>query len=127
MTIDELITFCEEEEHGCRVRCKRYDDASGFTRSKDKSVRTADAITEEVYGDFYKEISATMRKYQKQERVLDKIREEIADYGSIWVAYAITGKSDKDIEQLVSDVLSQAKKQVLEIIDKYKAESEVEE
>ena len=124
MTIDELITFCEEEEHGCRVRCKRYDDASGFTRSKDKSVRTADAITEEVYGDFYKEISATMRKYQKQERVLDKIREEIADYGSIWVAYTITGKSDKDIEQLVSDVLSQAKKQVLEIIDKYKAESE---
>lgn len=65
MTIDELITFCEEEEHGCRVRCKRYDDASGFTRSKDKSVRTADAITEEVYSDFYKEISATMRKYQK--------------------------------------------------------------
>lgn len=124
MTIDELITFCEEEEHGCRVRCKRYDDASGFTRSKDKSVRTADAITEEVYSDFYKEISATMRKYQKQERVLDKIREEIADYGSIWVAYSITGKRDKDIEQLVSDVLSQAKKQVLEIIDKNKAESE---
>jgi len=69
MTIDELITFCEEEEHGCRVRCKRYDDASGFTRSKDKSVRTADAITEEVYGDFYKEISATMRKYQKIKKI----------------------------------------------------------
>lgn len=127
MTIEELIAFCEEEEHGCRVRCKRYDDASGFTRSKDKSVRTADAITEEVYGDFYKEISATMRMYQKQERALDKIRSEIAEYGSIWVEYKITGKSDKDIEQLVSDVLSQAKKQVLEIIDKYKAESEVEE
>ncbi len=73
MTIDELITFCEEEEHGCRVRCKRYDDASGFTRSKDKSVRTADAITEEVYGDFYKEISATMRKYQKIEQILKDI------------------------------------------------------
>lgn len=52
MTIDELITFCEEEEHGCRVRCKRYGDASGFTRSKDKNIRTAEAITEEVYGDF---------------------------------------------------------------------------
>ena len=51
-----------------------------------------------------------MRKYQKQERALDKIRSEIA--------------GDKDIEQLVSDVLSQAKKQVLEIIDKYKGESE---
>lgn len=54
--------------------------------------------------------------------MLDKIRTEISEYGSIWVAYAITGKSDKDIEQLVSDVLSQAKKQVLDVIDKYKAE-----
>ena len=58
--------------------------------------------------------------------VLDKIRAEIADYGSIWVEYKITGRRDKDIEQLVSDVLSQAKKQVLDVIDKYKAESEDE-
>lgn len=70
MSIDELITFCEEEEHGCRVRCKRYDDASGYTRSKDKNVRTADAITEEVYGDFYKEISDTMRKYKKIQEIV---------------------------------------------------------
>ncbi len=56
--------------------------------------------------------------------VLDKIREEIAEYGSIWVEYKITGRSDKDIEQLVTDVLSQAKKQVLDVIDKYKVESE---
>lgn len=60
----------------------------------------------------------------EKELVLDKIREEISEYGSIWVEYKITGRRDKDIEQLVSDVLSQAKKQVLEIIDKYKAESE---
>lgn len=56
--------------------------------------------------------------------VLDKIRTEISEYGSIWVEYKITGRRDKDIEQLVSDVLSQAKKQVLEVIDKYKTESE---
>ena len=68
-----------------------------------------------------------MRKYQKQERALDKIRSEIADYGSIWVAYSITGKRDKDIEQLVSDVLKQAKEQVLEVIDKYRGESEDKE
>lgn len=66
----------------------------------------------------------TMRKYQKLERALDKIRAEIAEYGSIWVEYKIIGRRDKDIEQLVSDVLSQAKKQVLDVIDKYKAESE---
>lgn len=65
-----------------------------------------------------------MRKYQKQERALDKIRSEIADYGSIWVEYKITGRRDKDIEQLVTDVLKQAKKQVLDVIDKYRTESE---
>ena len=113
MTIDELITFCEEEEHGCRVRCKRYDDASGFTRSKDKSVRTADAITEEVYGDFYKEISATMRKYQKQERVRDKIRSEIEQEYT-----KLRNKSDMWNER--SCGLGTA----LEIIDKYKTGSE---
>lgn len=75
MTIDELITFCEEEEHGCRVRCKRYDDASGFTRSKDKNIRTADAITEEVYADFYKEISDIMHKYQKIDEIYQKWNE----------------------------------------------------
>ena len=59
--------------------------------------------------------------------VIDKIRAEIAEYGSIWVQYQITGKSDRDIEQLVIGVLKQAKEQVLEIIDKYKAEIEPQE
>ena len=56
--------------------------------------------------------------------VLDKISAEISEYGYVWVEYKITGRRDKDIEQLVSDVLSQAKKQVLDVIDKYKGESE---
>ena len=58
--------------------------------------------------------------------VLDKISAEISEYGYVWVEYKIIGRRDKDIEQLVSDVLSQAKKQVLEVIDKYKTESEEE-
>ena len=41
--------------------------------------------------------------------------------------YKITGRRDKDIEQLVTDVLKQAKKQVLDVIDKYKAEVEPQE
>lgn len=56
--------------------------------------------------------------------VLDKVRAEIAEYGSIWVAYAITGHSDRDIENLIDDVVKQAKEQVLNIIDKYRTESE---
>ncbi len=59
--------------------------------------------------------------------VLDKLRAEIAEYGSICAEYKMTGRSDKDIEQLVTDVLKQAKKQVLDVIDKYKTESEGED
>lgn len=69
MMIEELITFCEEEEYNHRLKCKRYDDASGYTRSKDKNIRTACAIREATYADFYKEISDTMRKYQKIEQI----------------------------------------------------------
>jgi len=91
MTIDELITWCEEEEQSHRMKCKRADDASGYTRSKDKNIRTAVAIREEVYGDFYKQTADTMRKYQKIEEIvgnygfdtawlcLKKIREVLED------------------------------------------------
>lgn len=126
MTIDELITYCEEKEYNHRLSCKRYDGASGYARSKDKNIRTACAIREEKYADYYKEISATMRKYQELQRVLDKIRAEIAEYGSICVEYKTTGRRE-DIEQLLTDVLKQAKKQVLDVIDKYRAESEDKE
>ncbi len=61
-----------------------------------------------------------------KEPVLDKITAEIAEYGSMCVAYARTDKTktEEGIKKLVSDVLKQAKEQVLDIIDKYKAESE---
>lgn len=71
MTIDELITFCEEEEYNHKLKCKRYDDASGYTRSKDKNIRTTDAIREEVHADFYREIADTMRKYQRIEQIIN--------------------------------------------------------
>ena len=62
----------------------------------------------------------------EQESILDKLRAEIAEYGSICVEYKTTGRRE-DIEQLLTDVLKQAKKQVLDVIDKYRAESEDKE
>ena len=71
MTIDELVTFCKEEEHNHRLNCKRYDDASGYTRSKNKEIRTACAIREELLGNYYQQIVSTMRKYQKIEALIN--------------------------------------------------------
>ncbi len=51
---------------------------------------------------------------------IEKIRSEIAEYGSIWVEYTIPGHTDRDIEQIVKNVLNQAKQQVLAVIDKYR-------
>ena len=58
---------------------------------------------------------------------LDKIRAEIAEYGSIWVQYTIKGRTDKDIEDIVENAIKQAKKQVLYIIDKHTKEREATE
>lgn len=74
--------------------------------------------------DQRKEAFSMAIKALEEESILDKIRTEISEYGSIWVEYKITGRRDKDIEQLVTDVLKQAKKQVLDVIDKYRGESE---
>ena len=52
--------------------------------------------------------------------VLDDIRAEINNYGSMWVEYKIIGHTDRDIENIVENVLKQAKEQVLDIIDKYR-------
>lgn len=55
--------------------------------------------------------------------VLDTIREEINTFGSLWVQYEITGHTDRDIQNIVVNVLKQAKEQVIDIIDKYKEET----
>ncbi len=64
MSIEELITFCEEKEYNHALNCKRYDDASGYTRSKNKDIRTSCAVREELLCDYYKQIAGIMRKYQ---------------------------------------------------------------
>lgn len=51
--------------------------------------------------------------------VLDSVRAEINQYGSIWVQYTIKGHTDKDIDDIIEDVLKQAKQQVLAVIDKH--------
>lgn len=71
MTINKLIEFCEEEEYIHRIRCKQYDDASGFTRTGNKDIRTACAFSEEIKRNYYQQIIDTMHKYQKIEKIVE--------------------------------------------------------
>lgn len=50
---------------------------------------------------------------------LEKIKEEIKEYGSIWVQYSIKGHTDKDIDDIVDDVLKQAKQSFIRRLDKH--------
>lgn len=43
MTLDEAIKHCEEVAEEQDKLCKRYDDASGYSRSHNEAIRTADA------------------------------------------------------------------------------------
>ena len=53
---------------------------------------------------------------------LEKIKEEIEKYGSIWVQYSIKGHTNKDIEDIVNDVLKQAKQSFIQRLDNRIAE-----
>ena len=63
-----------------------------------------------------------------QEDVLEKVRVEIEteinNCSSMWVGHEFIGHTDQYIENVLHNVLSQAKERMLNIIDKYKAESE---
>lgn len=101
MTIADLIMFCEEKEYNHRVSCKRNDDASGYTRSKDKSIRTALAIREESYGNSYKQIADIMRKYQKITKILNS-----ASYTENGTVYSYTYDEDtrvRHIREVIND------------------------
>ena len=54
----------------------------------------------------------------------EKVKEELKEYGSLWVSYTIKEHTDKAIEDIVEDVLKQAKQQFVEIIDKHLAKLE---
>ena len=53
---------------------------------------------------------------------LEKIKEEVSRYGAIWVQYKIKGHSERDIENIVEEVLKQAKSGFIDYLDKHISE-----
>ena len=62
MTIDEAIKHCEETAHQNEILMKRYDDASGYNRSRNEKIRTNAAKGCEQLISLYRQLAEWLRE-----------------------------------------------------------------
>ena len=88
MTIDEAIKHCEEVAHQNKILMKRYDDASGYSRSHNEQIRTSGAIGCEHLISLYRQLAEWLRELKAHREfadwlvkaVLEEDWEESADF-----------------------------------------------
>jgi hypothetical protein len=77
MTLDGAIKHAEEVAEEQDKLCKRYDDASGYSRSHNESIRVADAKRCERYANEYRQLAEWLKELKEARIVLDQIIAEI--------------------------------------------------
>ena len=96
MTLDEAIKHAEEAAEEQDRLCKRYDDASGYSRSHNETIRTTDAIRCEEYAD-------VIRQFAKWLKELKDYRERIpsyeAGYNDAKIEIALSGEYERAYER----------------------------
>jgi thiol-disulfide isomerase/thioredoxin len=65
MTLDEAIKHCEEVAEEQDKLCKRYDDASGYSRSHNESIRVADAKWCERCAKEHRQLAEWLKDYKR--------------------------------------------------------------
>lgn len=65
MTIEEAIKHCEEVAHQNEILMKRYDDASGYNRSRNEKIRTNGAKDCEQLISLYRQIAEWLKELKK--------------------------------------------------------------
>ena len=65
MTLDEAIKHCEEVTKEQDKLCKRYDDASGYTRSGNEKIRTNEAKKCAVCAEEHRMLAEWLRDYKR--------------------------------------------------------------
>lgn len=65
MTIDEAINHAEEIAIEQDKICKRYDDASGYTRSHNEKIRTTDAIKCEICAAEHRQLAEWLKELKQ--------------------------------------------------------------
>lgn len=78
MTLDEAIKHCNEIAEAHAVLRKRYDDASGYSRSHNESIRTDDAKKHEKCSQEFKRLAEWLKELKtlKAEPYEDAISRE---------------------------------------------------
>ena len=64
MTIEQAETFLDDLATQEEYLCKRADDASGYTRSGNESIRTSNAKTHEQHAKEYRQILRYLAEYR---------------------------------------------------------------
>jgi hypothetical protein len=65
MTIEEAIKRAEETAIGEDELCKRYDRASGYSRSHDETIRTTDAKRCEKIAQEHRQLAEWLKDYKR--------------------------------------------------------------
>ena len=93
--LDESISHCEEVAKEQDKLCKRYDDASGYSRSHNEAIRTTDAKRCEECASEHRQLAVWLRELKARRRIdkLDHIILMTAQY-----------QMPEDLEQMRNEI-----------------------
>jgi DNA repair exonuclease SbcCD ATPase subunit len=85
MTLDEAIKHCEELVEAHDKLRKRYDDASGYSRSHNEAIRTQDAKKHEKCRQDFRQLAGWLKelkelKAEQKNRIAEERYEDLVGY-----------------------------------------------
>lgn len=105
MTIDEAIKHAEEVAIEKDKLCKRYDDASGYTRSHNEEIRTSDAKKCEKCAEEHRQLAEwlkELKQLREQTRWISVSERQPEENGN-YLAFYYTSDGTTDLEFMMVD------------------------
>lgn len=126
MEIGEAIKHCREVAKEQEKLCKRYDDASGYSRSYNEAIRTTDAKRCKKCAEEHKQLARWLEelKILKEQASEDCISRKAALYGLASIAKA---KAKSDAQKSLMGRVMVFIEQLSPVAPQPKTESEVGE
>lgn len=109
MTLEEAIKHAEEVAVEQDKLCKRYDDASGYSRSHNEAIRVTDAKKCEECAKEHRQLAEWLKDYKRLLSAMDEIKAEInyvgahSDYGIQCVYATAIAIIDKHMERVMQN------------------------